>query len=519
MGQLSPTLGPDICSQYIVAQLNSLTEERSPKIRRTVAAAMAEVAAVVGPSLTLSKLYPFYVQLTHDSHWAVRKSAIDSMHLFLIELVKGDDERNASPRDSAVSELLSAMAAALVTDTSWWVRKSAMLKVGYVIASCGPCTSHSSIFNSVEPLLVQFADFILSHASNLSQMSSRESSRSSKGTYNNNTSGESLGGAELSREVLYHCSFTFAGVARSAFSSGVEFGPIWSQRLQKPFLSLLHCSESKVRRPLIASVHVLVSTCGKHCEEVFEDCALAVVQILASPQAGPPHLPKALLSSTQKSHTADPDDVGLIPVGDYFSGQPLSKPVIAIESSYRHHGMEGETRASESCWKVGLAAASSAPQLFRCRRVGPEMKHRIVAYLVKTYACSECYSRRRVLVEVAKEVLLSSRSGGVRDEGSLRSEARYFLTLLALLGLDDCVHIRLAVVSTLHLLNPLPAHPPESIETLIETLRQDDDREASSSVRLEGRPLLTGGPTPNMKTFRLHLLATTASIGFSMAMT
>lgn len=45
--------------------------------------------------------------------------------------------------------------------------------------------------------------------------------------------------------------------------------------------------------------------------------------------------------------------------------------------------------------------------------------------------------------------------------------------------------IRLAVVSTLHLLNPLPAHPPESIETLIETLRQDDDREVRTVAKSE----------------------------------
>ncbi|KAF4755125.1 hypothetical protein FOZ62_025255, partial [Perkinsus olseni] len=544
MGQLSPTLGPDICSQYIVAQLNSLTEERSPKVRRSVAGAMAEVAAIIGPTLTLSKFYPFYLQLTHDPHWAVRKSAVDSLHLFLMELLRSNRDCEASssssssgPLDSAVSELLSAMSAALVTDTSWWVRKAAMLKVGYVIASCSPLLSHPSVLNAVDPLLAQFSDLIVSHASNLSQLSSRDPSTSVKGA---SSEGGCLGGAELSREVLYHSAFTFVGVARGVSSGApIDFATLWPQRLQKPFLALLHCSESRVRRPLIASLHILVAS--EQCQEVFEDCALAVIQILASPQSlaeerilvlrdafegvfqrlGPksalrgrmlrilttlasspstatPRSRSASLSSlssrgdgknitvTDTTGWREKQELARVagklfnlwvgPEDDATKDSPASEPAIGSLVAL------WLTLLAASTPTICLAAARSAPQLFRCRYVGQEVKRRIVAYLVKKYACSEYSSRRRVLVEVAKQVVLAVRSGPDREDGDLQPEARYFLTLLALLGLDDCVHIRQSVASTLSLLSPLPANLPESITSLVETLRQDDDAEVKRTA-------------------------------------
>ncbi|KAF4699945.1 hypothetical protein FOZ63_028584, partial [Perkinsus olseni] len=545
MGQLSPTLGPDICSQYIVAQLNSLTEERSPKVRRSVAGAMAEVAAIIGPTLTLSKFYPFYLQLTHDPHWAVRKSAVDSLHLFLMELLRSNRDCEASssssssgPLDSAVSELLSAMNAALVTDTSWWVRKAAMLKVGYVIASCSPLLSHPSVLNAVDPLLVQFSDLIVSHASNLSQLSSRDPSTSVKGA---SSEGGSLGGAELSREVLYHAAFTFVGVARGVSSGApIDFATLWPQRLQKPFLALLHCSESRVRRPLIASLHILVAS--EQCQEVFEDCALAVIQILASPQSlaeerilvlrdavegvfqrlGPKSalrcqgrmlrilttLASSPSTATPRSRSAslsslssrgDGKNITVTDTTGWREKQELARVAgklfnlwVEPEDDARKDSPASEPPISSlvALWltllgastpTICLAAARSAPQLFRCRYVGREVKRRIVAYLVKKYACSEYSSRRRVLVEVAKQVLLAVRRGPDREGGDLQPEGRYFLTLLALLGLDDCVHIRQSVASTLALLSPLPADLPESITSLVETLRQDDDAEGSSS--------------------------------------
>ncbi|KAF4662244.1 hypothetical protein FOZ61_002629 [Perkinsus olseni] len=536
MGQLSPTLGPDICSQYIVAQLNSLTEERSPKVRRSVAGAMAEVAAIIGPTLTLSKLYPFYLQLTHDPHWAVRKSAVDSLHLFLMELLLSNRDREASssssssgPVDSAVSELLSAMSAALVTDTSWWVRKAAMLKVGYVVASCSPLLSHPSVLNAVDPLLAQFSDLIVSYASNLSQLSSRDPSTSVKGA---SSEGGSLGGAELSREILYHAAFTFVGVARGVSSAPIDFATLWPQRLQKPFLALLHCSESRVRRPLIASLHILVAS--EQCQEVFEDCALAVIQILASPQSlaeerilvlrdavegvfqrlGPKSALRGRMlrilttlatspsTATPRSRSAslsllssrgDGKNITVTDTTGWREKQELARVAgklfnlwvdpedVATKESPASEPAIGSlvalwlTLLAASTPTICLAAARSAPQLFRCRYVGRETKRRIVAYLVKKYACSEYSNRRRVLVEVAKQVLLAVRRGPDREDGDLQPEGRYFMTLLALLGLDDCVHIRQSVASTLCLLSPLPADLPESITSLVETLRQDDD--------------------------------------------
>ncbi|KAF4663222.1 Ubiquitin carboxyl-terminal hydrolase MINDY-1 [Perkinsus chesapeaki] len=545
MGHLSSTLGPEICSQYIVAQLNSLTEERCPKVRRAVAGSMAEVAAVVGPTLTLTKIYPFFSHLTQDPHWAVRKSAFDSMHLFLMELLRGagdHDVNGSSPQtdsllDKAVCELLTAMAEALVSDTSWWVRKAAMLKVGYVIAACGPLMSHKKVFEIVDPLVVQFSDLILSHSSSLSQLSSRDSTSGNK----HSEEGTSLGGAELSREVLFHSAFTFAGVARSVLSGPQDPTVLWSERFQRPLQALLYCSDSKVRRPIIASLHFLITSCGDRCQEVFEDCTLAVIQILAAPQGLAEERilllrdavevivrrlePKSVLtnrilrvlttiasataaasprsrSSMSLSSMSSRGDDKNITVTDTTGWRQKGELAKTVRKLIRSLGdVEGELEDSVQAssvkslmtiWLTLLGAttppisrisAQAAPEVFKCVAIPADMKRRTVAFLVKKFASSKSFSKRHVFVELCKQVLIAALTGDGAAPTRLSGEARYFLTLLATTGHDACVHIRQAVASALSALSPFPASCPDDILEIIHTLQEDDDREVKRCAR------------------------------------
>ncbi|GBG31937.1 Serine/threonine-protein phosphatase 2A 65 kDa regulatory subunit A beta isoform [Hondaea fermentalgiana] len=260
---LAPRFGPELCQQFVVPELVSLSQDPSFKVRKAVALSMDKIMRVAHTCSV--RLLPAYERLSKDSIWGVRKACADSLAL----LAEGVDESDR------VSRLLPLMRR-FVRDNSKWVRGALSQRLGRFIA----CLPEDQITDELLDLFLGMADihspscWINSNngagpgsnggnnasggasAKRASYASGGDSLRSSFG---GPPEGVLVGGQnapnDFANNIMYCCAFSFPAVVLKAGAGR------WL-KLQRTFFTLVNCDNQLVRRVMAYSLHELAKILG-----------------------------------------------------------------------------------------------------------------------------------------------------------------------------------------------------------------------------------------------------------------
>lgn len=214
---LAEHLGADLCQQFCVPELISLSEDPVFRVRKSTAQCFANVCTTAGQDVSRERLLPAFQRLAHDDIWAVRKACVES--LVNISLALAPPNRG---------ELLIPLYESFLNDGSRWVRLAAYQSIGPFLASL----ERKAI---TDDLLQHFLGMATSAAS------------------------AQLGGSgEL--DMRFHCAFSFpALVSIYGRDQWPQFAPT--------FASLCLDSFWKVRRTLAYSLHELARMLGPEITE------------------------------------------------------------------------------------------------------------------------------------------------------------------------------------------------------------------------------------------------------------
>lgn len=124
LGTLSSSLGTELTSQYVVAQLCSLGEDGSSRVRKTCVKSLREISRVLDPDQVARRIIPVILNLCSDQMGVVRTACAEEFHYFL-----------SVCRDiPEVVETMSAVYLLLLNDPSAIVRQTAVMHVGHQLA-------------------------------------------------------------------------------------------------------------------------------------------------------------------------------------------------------------------------------------------------------------------------------------------------------------------------------------------------------------------------------------------------
>jgi len=124
LNELSATLGPELCLQFVTPEVICLAEDPVFRVRKAAALNLQAVCRTVGPVQTLKRLLPAFLRLCADDIWGVRKACAESL---------GAVSQSLDPTVRA-SELVP-VCDRLVNDNSKWVRNAAQQQLGPFISS------------------------------------------------------------------------------------------------------------------------------------------------------------------------------------------------------------------------------------------------------------------------------------------------------------------------------------------------------------------------------------------------
>ncbi|KAH3764928.1 protein phosphatase 4 regulatory subunit 1 [Pelomyxa schiedti] len=116
----------EICLHSFIPILQSLSEDPSYRVRKTVAMHLGNISIVLGPVGVVSTIAPIYLKLAKDPVWCVRKSCADSLTVTC----------NHLPLQS--KSMLCEVLRFLTADSSRWVKISAYQHLGEVLALLPP---------------------------------------------------------------------------------------------------------------------------------------------------------------------------------------------------------------------------------------------------------------------------------------------------------------------------------------------------------------------------------------------
>lgn len=213
---LAEHFGPELCQQFCVPELISLSEDPVFRVRKSTAQSFSNVCKVAGPELTRERLLPAFQRLATDDIWGVRKACAES-------LVNMSEALSIDVR----GPLLTPMLEAFIGDSSRWVRIAAYQSLGPFMASL-----------EKDQVSDELVDHFISMAS---------------------TASAQLGGSgEV--DIKFHCAFNFPAVVSILGASQ------WD-KLSPAFELLYNDSFWKIRRSFAYSLHELARMLGKGVTE------------------------------------------------------------------------------------------------------------------------------------------------------------------------------------------------------------------------------------------------------------
>jgi len=124
LNDMADSMGPDLCQQFLVPELVSLSDDPVFRVRKAAALSLHGIARTAGPSDSRRRLLPAYMRLSKDDMYRVRKACAEN----LPEFAKSVDE---ATREGPLIKVFTRLA----EDNSWIVRHSALQSLGPFIAT------------------------------------------------------------------------------------------------------------------------------------------------------------------------------------------------------------------------------------------------------------------------------------------------------------------------------------------------------------------------------------------------
>jgi len=244
MNGLAPVFGWELCQQFVVPEIISLSQDSHFKVRKAVALSLDKLLKVA--DRCRDRLLPAFLRLSKDPVWGVRKSCADSL-AFISESVN---------QETRVRDLLPLLEV-FREDPIKWVRGALSQRLGQFIASLP-----SEVVT--KEIVGLFTDMIDINSSMCWINRGQEGSSHGqtfppqdkpklapegvlmKGDYAPN---------DFANNIVYCCAYNFPAVA-------LKIGPERWDELSVTFSRLAQCENILVRRVMSHSLHELARIVG-----------------------------------------------------------------------------------------------------------------------------------------------------------------------------------------------------------------------------------------------------------------
>ncbi|RLN94790.1 hypothetical protein BBJ28_00026069, partial [Nothophytophthora sp. Chile5] len=213
---LAEHLGPELCQQFCVPELISLSEDPVFRVRKSTALSFSNVCKTAGQELSRDRLIPSFQRLARDDIWGVRKACAECLVSVALALAPAD-------RGPKLIPLFDSF----VKDSSRWVRMAAYQSLGPFLAALDK---------------EQITEELVEHFTSMATTASMQ-----------------LGGSgEV--DIKFHCAFNFPAVVSILGASQ------WTKL--SPTFELLHNDTFwKIRRSFAYSLHELARLLGQGITE------------------------------------------------------------------------------------------------------------------------------------------------------------------------------------------------------------------------------------------------------------
>ncbi|CAH0476206.1 unnamed protein product [Peronospora belbahrii] len=213
---LAEHFGPELCQQFCVPELISLSEDPVFRVRKSTALSFSNICKTAGTKLSRERLIPAFQRLAKDDIWGVRKACAECLVNVALALAPPDR-----------GPILIPMFEGFIEDSSRWVRMAAYQSLGPFLAALERS---------------QVTDELVNHFVSMST-----------------TAASQLGGSgEV--DIKHHCAFNFPAVV--SILGAAEWPKI------SPVFELLHSDTYwKIRRSFAYSLHELARILGQGITE------------------------------------------------------------------------------------------------------------------------------------------------------------------------------------------------------------------------------------------------------------
>lgn len=213
---LAEHFGPELCQQFCVPELISLSEDPVFRVRKSTALSFSNVCKTAGVEMGRIRLVPAFQRLAKDDIWGVRKACAECLVNVALALAPADR-----------GPLLVPLFESFINDSSRWVRMAAYQSLGPFLAALE--TNHVT-------------DELVGHFTSMAT-----------------TAASQLGGSgEV--DIKFHCAFNFPAV--------VSIVGITGWRKLSPTFELLHNDTYwKIRRSFAYSLHEMAQILGQGITE------------------------------------------------------------------------------------------------------------------------------------------------------------------------------------------------------------------------------------------------------------
>jgi serine/threonine-protein phosphatase 4 regulatory subunit 1 len=227
--ELASVFGKDLCTNVVVQEIISLSEDPSLLVRKTVAQNLGNICLEIGVEETDNKLIPVFLALSKDEIWGVRKACAES-------LPKVSQCCSQQVREKQLVGLFERFA----EDMSRWVKMESYKQLGAFIVSFKDHVGavideqqQQQEVNVPESLLKYFADmaFVNDHD------------------------------AQNESDLVEYCAYNFPAVVYTCGAAK------FTSMLEKAYEHLVKDVQWKVRRSLACSLHEISRIVGREVSE------------------------------------------------------------------------------------------------------------------------------------------------------------------------------------------------------------------------------------------------------------
>ncbi|KAI9914924.1 hypothetical protein PsorP6_007749 [Peronosclerospora sorghi] len=213
---LAEHFGAELCQQFCVPELISLSEDPVFRVRKSTALSFPNVCKTAGVELSRERLIPAFQRLAKDDIWGVRKACAECFVNVTLALAPADR-----------GPIMTPMFESFIYDSSRWVRMAAYQSLGPFLAALEK---------------EQVTDELVSHFASMAT-----------------TAAHTFGGSgEV--DIKFHCAFNFPAVA------SILGAQDWL-RISPAFEILYNDTFWKIRRSFAYSLHELARILGQSITE------------------------------------------------------------------------------------------------------------------------------------------------------------------------------------------------------------------------------------------------------------